>query len=200
LTGKEGVFDYHFKICPFLYRKSESRVFPRHHPITVPNLVNFVLANLDPEERSLWGMIGLCAGWGNQQDAVSARDCVARVRCESLTAIDSTLKHYKSIMMRWHVIKLSSLPDPSQLRLYRTEIHKQLKRSVYRLQHLKEVHLILGSVDRLVEDSSEYVAIQDVYERYQNALRNLNLYESSEETVHRVRSSVQEVVSVRDEL
>lgn len=145
-------------------------------------------------------MIGLCAGWGNQQDAVSARDCVARVRCESLTAVASTLKHYRSLMVRWRVIKLSSSLDPSQLRLYHTEIHKQLKRSVYRLQHLKEVHLILGSVDRLVEDGSEYIAIQDVYERYQNALRNLNLYESSEETVHRMRNSVSEVVSARDEL
>lgn len=182
------------------HRKSESHVFPRHHPITVPNLVNFVLANLDPEERSLWGMIGLCAGWGNQQDADSARDCIAHVRCESLTAIASTLKQYKSVMMRWHVIKLSSSLDPSQLRLYHTEIHKQLKHSVYRLQHLKEVHLILGSVDRLVEDSSEYIAIQDIYERYQNTLRNLNLYEPSEETVHHVRNSVSDAVSARDVL
>jgi hypothetical protein len=159
-----------------------------------------VLANLDPEERSLWGMIGLCAGWGNQQDADSARDCIAHVRCESLTAIASTLKQYKSVMMRWHVIKLSSSLDPSQLRLYHTEIHKQLKHSVYRLQHLKEVHLILGSVDRLVEDSSEYIAIQDIYERYQNTLRNLNLYEPSEETVHHVRNSVSDAVSARDVL
>ena len=65
---------------------------------------------------------------------------------------------------------------------------------------MKEVHLILGSVDRLVEDSSEYIAIQDVYERYQNALRNLNLYEPSEETVHSMGNSVSEVVSARDEL
>lgn len=194
------MFDYDFKFSPFLYRKSESRVFPRHHPITVPNLVNFVLANLDPEERSLWGMIGLCAGWGKQQGDVAARDCVARTRCESLTAIASTLKQYKSIMMRWHVIKLSSSLDPSQLRVHRTEIHKQLKRSVYRLQHLKEVHLILGSVDRLLENSSEYIAIQDVYERYQNAIRNLNLYEPSEETDHPVRNSVSGVVSAKDEL
>jgi ABC-type transporter lipoprotein component MlaA len=71
---------------------------------------------------------------------------------------------------------------------------------VYRLQHLKEVHLILGSVDRLLENSSEYIAIQDVYERYQNAIRNLNLYEPSEETDHPVRNSVSGVVSAKDEL
>lgn len=145
-------------------------------------------------------MIGLCAGWGNQQSDVAAKDCIARVRCESLTAIASTLKQYKSVMMRWHVIKLSSSLDPSQLRVHHTEIHKRLKHSVYRLQHLKEVHLILGSVDRLLEDSSEYIAIQDVYERYQNAVRNLNLYEPLEETVHPMRNSVSEVVSAKDEL
>lgn len=145
-------------------------------------------------------MIGLCAGWGKQQDADSARECIARVRCESLTAVAVTLKQYKSIIMRWHIIKLSSSLDPSQLRLYHTEIHRQLKHSVYRLQHLKEVHLILGSVNRLVEDSSEYIAIQDIYERYQNTLRNLYIYESSEEMGHHMRNSESHVASARDEL
>lgn len=182
------------------HRKSESHVFPRHHPITVTNLVNFVLANLDLEERSLWGMIGLCAGWGRQQDADSARDCIARVRRESLTAIANSLKQYKSIKMRWHVFKLSSSLDPSQLRLYRTSTHRQLKHNVYRLQHLKEVNLILGSVDRLQEDTIEYVAIQEIYERYRNSLRKLYFYESSDVVVPHMKRSVSDIMSTRDEL
>lgn len=163
-------------------------------------MVNFVLANLDLEERSLWGMIGLCAGWGRQQDADSARDCIARVRRESLTVIASTLKQYSSIKMRWHVFKLSSSLDPSQLRLYRTATHRQLKHNVYRLQHLKEVNLILGSVDKLQEDSTEYIAIQEIYERYQDSLRKLYFYESSDMVVPHMKRSVSDNMSTRDEL
>lgn len=159
-----------------------------------------MLANLELEERSLWGMIGLCAGWGRQQDADSARDCIARVRRESLTAIANSLKQYKSIKMRWHVFKLSSSLDPSQLRLYHTATHRQLKHNVYRLQHLKEVNLILGSVDRLQEDSIEYIAIQEIYERYQKSLRKLYFYESSDVVVPHMRRSVSDVMSTRDEL
>jgi hypothetical protein len=183
-----------------MYRKSESHVFPRDHPITVPNLVNFVLANLDPEERSLWGMMGLCAGWGKQQDADSARDCIARVRRECLTAIASTLKQYRSTKMRWHVLKMSSSLNSSQLHIYHTVTHKQLKRSVYRLQHLKEVHLILGSVDRLQEDSVEYIGIQEIYKKYQRSLKKLDLYASAEVAGTHMRNSVSDVTSARDEL
>jgi hypothetical protein len=159
-----------------------------------------VLANLDLEERSLWGMIGLCAGWGSQQDADSARDCIARVRRESLTAIANSLKQYKSIKMRWHVFKLSSVLDPTQLRLYRTATHRQLKHNLYRLQHLKEVNLILGSVHRLQEDSIEYIAIQEIYERYRNSLRKLYFYETSDVVVPHMRTSVSDAMSTRNEL
>ncbi|KAJ4443908.1 hypothetical protein ANN_05695 [Periplaneta americana] len=176
-------------------RKSESRVFPRNLPITVPNMVNFVLSNLDPEEGSLRGMIGLCAGWGTQQDSESARDCIARVRRESLTAISNTLKQFRSTKTRWHISEASSSLDVSQLRVYRTEAHKQLKKHLYRLQHLKEIHLILGSVDRLLEDSREYAAIQDSYERYHNNVKNIYFHESLEVMVPASDSAF-----VRDEL
>lgn len=33
------------------YRKSESRVFPRNMAITVENIINFILANM---EHNLW--------------------------------------------------------------------------------------------------------------------------------------------------
>ncbi|XP_021942555.1 thioredoxin domain-containing protein 11 isoform X2 [Zootermopsis nevadensis] len=180
------------------HRKSESHVFPRHYPLTVSNLVKFVLANLDPEERCFWGMVGLCAGWGKQQNVDAARDCIARVRRECLTAIASTLKQYRSTKMRWHVLKVSSSLNSSQLHFYRTATHKQLKCIVCRLQHLKEVHLILGSIDRLQEDSIEYIAIQEIYKKYQNSVKKLDFY--TEVAVTRVRDSVPHVTSTKDEL
>jgi hypothetical protein len=145
-------------------------------------------------------MMGLCAGWGKQQDADSARDCIARVRRECLTAVANTLKQYRSTKMRWHVLKVSSSSNASQLHIYRTATCKQLKRNVYRLQHLKEVHLILGSIDRLQEDSMEYIAIQEIYKKYQNSLKKLDFYASSEVAVIRMRDSVSDVTSARDEL
>jgi hypothetical protein len=159
-----------------------------------------VLANLDPEERSLLGMMGLCAGWGKQQDADSARNCIARLRRECLTAIANALKQYRSTKTRWHAFKVSSSSNTSQLHVYHTATHKQLKRIVYRLQYLKEVQLVLGSVDRLKEDSKGYIAIQEIYQRYQNSLKKLNFYASSEIMVTHKRNNVSDVVSARDEL
>lgn len=143
-------------------------------------------------------MVGLCAGWGKQQNVDAARDCIARVRRECLTAIASTLKQYRSTKMRWHVLKVSSSLNSSQLHFYRTATHKQLKCIVCRLQHLKEVHLILGSIDRLQEDSIEYIAIQEIYKKYQNSVKKLDFY--TEVAVTRVRDSVPHVTSTKDEL
>ncbi|KAJ9585352.1 hypothetical protein L9F63_002849 [Diploptera punctata] len=135
-------------------KKSESRVFPRHHPITIPNLVNFVLANLDPGEGSLRGMIGLCAGWERQHDDTMARDCIVRLRRDCLTAINATLKQYRVMNTRWHVY------------------HKQLKHSLLRLQYLKEIHLMLGAVNRLSPSCSEYATILEAIERYHSNVKD----------------------------
>lgn len=157
-------------------RKSESRVFPRYHPITIPNLVNFVLANLDTEEGILRGMIGLCASWESQHDDTMAQDCIVRVRHECLTAIDATLKQYRAMKTRWHIH------------------HKQLKQSLLRLQYLKEVHLILGSVNRLTPSSNEYASILDAVERYQNNVKNM------QDSVPTVKNFTSNDKFIRDEL
>ena len=135
-----------------------------------------MLANLDPGEGSLRGMIGLCASWQSQHDDTMAQDCIARVRRECLTAIDTTLKQYRAIKTRWHIH------------------HKQLKKCLLRLQCLKEVHLTLGSVNRLLSSSSEYTSILDAIEKYQNDVNNL------QEFVPTVRNVTSNDIFIKDEL
>lgn len=35
----------------FIFRKSESRAFPENVSITIPNVLSFILANVEPEMR-----------------------------------------------------------------------------------------------------------------------------------------------------
>lgn len=48
------------------FRKSESYIFPSFMEITVPNLVQFVLSNLTPEER-VWTLLVVCEQGSKRQ-------------------------------------------------------------------------------------------------------------------------------------
>lgn len=56
----------YYLICLLFDRKAESRVFPQSLQLTVNNLAQFVLANLEVEERLL-GMLDLCNRWISKQ-------------------------------------------------------------------------------------------------------------------------------------
>lgn len=50
----------------FCCRKSESHVFPAGTEVTIPNLVQFVLSNLTPEER-VWALLVVCEKGAQRQ-------------------------------------------------------------------------------------------------------------------------------------
>nr|CAD7448565.1 unnamed protein product [Timema bartmani] len=153
-------------------RKSESRVFPRHLPVTVPNLVNFVLANLGPSESKLQGLIGLCAAWERGHDDKSARDCLTRVRQECLTIIANTLAVCRTTRLRRRFYLDSSSVRDSVSRHHQQLLYKKMKLLFLKLQHIKEIHLLLGSLDRLREDSRVFRIIQSIFQVYLCSFNN----------------------------
>lgn len=120
----------------FLSRKSESHLFPQHLPLTVPNLVAFVLANLDMGVDRLVGVLALCSGWEHKASVIRDHDCVLRSRKESLVAIAVTLSEMRCVMRR------TGMPD--------WKMKKQLL--LRKLQHLRWLHLQLGTVDYVETD------------------------------------------------
>nr|CAD7570329.1 unnamed protein product [Timema californicum] len=187
-------------------RKSESRVFPRHLPVTVPNLVNFVLANLGPSESKLQGLIGLCAAWERGHDDKSARDCLTRVRQECLTIIANSLAVCRTTRLRRQFYLDSSSVRDSVSRHYQQLLYKKMKLLFLKLQHIKEIHLLLGSLDRLREDSREFRIIQSIFQVYLCSFNNGSAdIPTSPETesipvIDTRQATLQEHENVKDEL
>ncbi|XP_047109464.1 thioredoxin domain-containing protein 11 isoform X3 [Schistocerca piceifrons] len=130
------------------HRKSESRVFPHNLPVTVPNMVAFVLSNTEYGPRRLVAVAGLCAGWGRGRDPAGARDCVARTRRENLAALAATLAEIRATLRRGGGVS-------------ETRAGRRLLR---RLQHLRHLHLQLGAADYVTDEHisiAESTAFQD---------------------------------------
>jgi hypothetical protein len=81
-------------------RKSESRAFPKNLQITVPNLIGFILANVEPVLK-LQTMWSICC---QTKFADEKSKCVASVRMETLTVIDKTLKEWRNSTRKQNVL------------------------------------------------------------------------------------------------
>jgi hypothetical protein len=81
-------------------RKSESRAFPKNLQITVPNLIGFILANVEPvlKLKTMWS---ICC---QTKFADEKSKCVASVRMETLTVIDKTLKEWRNSTRKQNVL------------------------------------------------------------------------------------------------
>ncbi|XP_067005883.2 thioredoxin domain-containing protein 11 isoform X2 [Anabrus simplex] len=175
-------------------RKSESRVFPQHLPVTVSNLVNFILGNLGPGIGRLEGMIALCVSWEKSQDDTTAKDCIDRVRSESIEVIANMLLQYRTANFKWQTFYSNSANR--ELSNHRRMLHRHSKVLLVKLQLLKEINLLLGSVHRLNEKSSEYKSVQIIFERYHKFARvNGEIFLPS-----RQQSSFKEKRFIKDEL
>ncbi|GLH10697.1 Protein disulfide-isomerase [Gryllus bimaculatus] len=143
------------------FRKSDSRVYPSNLPLTVSNLINFVLANLRGLSH-MEGILALCSGWDEGVDNVSAKDCVDQVRGETVELIADTLSRYRKSVFRQSMQSVAINASSEYQRLLR----RQTKDLLFQLHTLREINLLLGSVSRLQETSSEYLSIQKSLEMY----------------------------------
>lgn len=121
-------------------RKSESRAFPRTMPITVPNLVSFILANLNPTLK-LHAMWTLC----NQTKFEDEKQkCIASVRAENLSIIDHTLRAWRNadLLTKTKLLyKLQQLRNLNLLLAHSPQNTRDIQRHMTRLHlaPLKEV-------------------------------------------------------------
>lgn len=130
-------------------------MFPFSVPITIPNLLNFVLANLDGDSH-VEALTNICqAGSGEAPDK-----CIARTRWLCLDIVEQLLHDYRKL--RRHL----SFLDKKTARNKRKIIF-------LKLEHIKDIHFILGSTVNLAEDRKKAQLIREKFCKYYKAVRML---------------------------
>ncbi|KAJ8665286.1 hypothetical protein QAD02_006948 [Eretmocerus hayati] len=135
-------------------RKEDSTLYPWTLPVSVGNLLSFVLANLD-EESHLEALVELCA-LGVEP---SSRDCLARTR---KLCLDVTAEHLRN--------------SARLLRLDPSEIHRarRLRRILLlKLELVRKLHLILGATDDLVTDKRVVKALRRAFKGFYTKLSKI---------------------------
>lgn len=91
--------------------KSESRVFPVNIPVTVPNLIGFILTNLD-QARKLHAMWAICNQIKFEEERLN---CFHTLQGETLAMIDKTLRDWRRSNKRQKQVLLHRLRHLRQL-------------------------------------------------------------------------------------
>ncbi|XP_017881600.1 thioredoxin domain-containing protein 11 [Ceratina calcarata] len=137
--------------------KEDSTVYPFSLPVTIPNLVNFILANLDGDSH-VEALVNICqSGAGEAPDT-----CIARTRWLCLDIIRQLLRDYRRLIR--HISLLG-----------RTSASNRRKIILLKLAHIKDVHLILGSTVDLRADKQKVKLIRKKYRTYYKNIRTLEL-------------------------
>lgn len=144
----------HFSLLQF-YRKEDSTVYPHSLPITIPNLLNFVLANLNDDSK-IEAMIYVCeVGIGEAPNT-----CLWRIRWLCLRKIESLSQELRKL--RRNVERL----DRRLLGRYKRII-------LLKLKHVREVHLILNFLEDLSTSSDKVRLLQKKFSVYYKRLSTL---------------------------
>ncbi|KAJ8943292.1 hypothetical protein NQ318_017310 [Aromia moschata] len=95
------------------YEKAESRVFPSELPITVPNLISFIVTNLEPSFK-LHAMWSLCNQTKFEDDKL---DCLSLLQSKIPTVIEAVLREWRMSNGRERQALLYKLRQLKQLHL-----------------------------------------------------------------------------------
>lgn len=138
-------------------RKEDSTVFPFSLPINIPNLLNYVVANLDGDSR-IEALINICL--------LSVSDppekCIIRIRWTCLEIIEQLLQDYRKIGRRLNFIDRKTARNKKKIILLK-------------LEHIRYIHLILGSTVDLSKDQHIVRLIQKKFRKYYRILKLLEL-------------------------
>ncbi|XP_015111249.1 thioredoxin domain-containing protein 11 [Diachasma alloeum] len=131
-------------------RKEDSTVYPFSLPITIPNLLNFVLANLN-DDSHIEALVNVCHTGAGEPP----KDCVARIRRLCLDIIHNQLGIYRKLRRQSRYLPKMTLSNK------RREILR-------RLEHIREIHLILSIVDDLETDEKFFTILKKFRTYYRN--------------------------------
>lgn len=146
------------------FRKEDSTVFPFSVPITIPNLLNFVLANLDGDSH-VEALTNVCqSGTGEAPDK-----CIARIRWLCLDIIEQLLRDYRKL--RRHLNHLDK------------DIARNRRKIIFfKLEHIRDIHFILSST---VDLGKEHKKAQLIRKKFRNYYEVLRLLETGNRTKER---------------
>ncbi|XP_076292907.1 thioredoxin domain-containing protein 11 isoform X2 [Lasioglossum baleicum] len=148
-------------------RKEDSTMYPFSLPITIPNLVNFVLANLDGDSH-VEALVNICeSGAGEQPDT-----CIARTRWLCLDIIERLLRDYRKFIRHINLLERKSAKNKRKIILSK-------------LAHIKDIHLMLGSTNDLRNDQRKVKLIRKKYRKY---YRNIRLQELDSQMTNSTRT------------
>ncbi|XP_043282254.1 thioredoxin domain-containing protein 11 [Venturia canescens] len=136
-------------------RKEDSTVYPFALPITIRNLLNYVLANLEGDSH-VEALVNICS-YGSGEPP---QDCVARTRRLCLEIIDKLLMNYRR----------SRRSRESLSKKRASHVRREI---LLKLEHMREVHLILGSVDNLRTEDGKLEQIRQKFKTYYKNLAAL---------------------------
>lgn len=149
--------------------KSESHIFPPSTEVTVPNLVQFVLSNLSPEER-VWTLLVVCEKGAKRQplsfqDQLSVEKCMTQVKIEVLQSTSQLLNKYRSI-----VVKLGDNPNQEARYALRKSVLRQLSA---RLRFFRQATSTLMSVSFSSQEHSKVSIVTETLKHIRDAFFQL---------------------------
>lgn len=158
-------------------------MFPFSVPITIPNLLNFVLANLD-DDSHVEALTNICrVGTGEAPDK-----CIARTRRLCLDIIEKLLQDYRKL--RRHISFLN-----------KKIVRNKRKIILLKLEHIKDIHFILGSTVDLSKDRKKAQRIKRKFFKYYNIIRLLETDEQEiEKHTYESRSAVHTPTTKRERI
>lgn len=156
------------------FRKEDSTVFPFSVPITIPNLLNFVLANLDSDSH-IEALINVCqAGSGEAPDK-----CIIRIRWLCLDIIEQLLQDYRKL--RRHLNFLDK------------RIARNKRKIIFlKLEHVRDIHFILGATIDLGKDRKKMQLIKKKFCKYYKAIKILETDNTMESQYYKLKGTIQE--------
>ncbi|XP_071574071.1 thioredoxin domain-containing protein 11 isoform X2 [Temnothorax nylanderi] len=163
-------------------RKEDSTVFPFSVPITIPNLLNFVLANLNGDSH-VEALTNICQmGTGEAPDK-----CIARTRRLCLDIIEQLLQDYR------------------KLRRHLSFLNKKIARNkrkiiLLKLEHIRDMNFILGSTVDLSKDRKKAQLIKRKFFKYYNVIRSLETNEKIEKQSYEFQGVVHAATIKRERI
>lgn len=160
-------------------------MYPFSLPITISNLVNFVLANLD-EDSHVEALVNIChSGAGEIPDV-----CIARTRWLCLDIVQQLLRDYRKLIRHISLIGRRSAKNKRKVILLK-------------LAHIKDIHLILGSTNDLKKDQRKVKLIRKKYKKYYKNIRSIEIDSKiniDESTRNPLQQNINEKKAIKSEL
>ena len=153
--------------------------------MTIPNLLNFIIANLEGDSH-VEALVNVChLGSGEPP-----KDCVARTRRICLDIIENLLHGYRKIRRDRDVVcKITA--------------SNKRRKILLKLEHIRDIHLILSSVDNLMTDHRAFQQISHKFKVYYKNLVALDKRNSKVRTVRKAERKEKIIAkqdNIRDEL